>query len=82
VAAGQLVRPGDIVLADDDGVMVLPAAAGTVVVDAAIKRLANEIDKRKRLAGGELGVDMYNLRPLLAELGVTYVDRLGEDSSG
>jgi len=76
VAAGQLVRPGDIVLADDDGVLVLPVAAGPAVVDAATRRLANETDKRERLAGGELGVDMYNLRPLLADLGVEYVDRL------
>jgi len=53
-----------------------------VVVDAAIKRLANEIDKRKRLAGGELGVDMYNLRPLLAELGVEYVDRVPDPQEG
>lgn len=75
VAAGQLVRPGDIVLADDDGVLVLPAATGSTVLDAATRRLANEADKRERLAGGELGVDMYNLRPLLAELGVEYVDR-------
>jgi 4-hydroxy-4-methyl-2-oxoglutarate aldolase len=81
VAAGQLVRPGDIVLADDDGVLVLPVAAGPAVVDAATRRLANEADKRERLSGGELGVDMYNLRPLLADLGVEYVDRLPKEGS-
>jgi 4-hydroxy-4-methyl-2-oxoglutarate aldolase len=81
VAAGQLVRPGDIVLADDDGVLVLPVAAGPAVVDAASRRLANEADKRERLSGGELGVDMYNLRPLLADLGVEYVDRLPKEGS-
>jgi 4-hydroxy-4-methyl-2-oxoglutarate aldolase len=82
VAAGQLVRPGDIVLADDDGVLVLPAAAGPAALDAATRRLANEADKRGRLAGGELGVDMYKLRPLLAELGVEYVDHLPEQAWG
>ncbi|RSM74839.1 4-carboxy-4-hydroxy-2-oxoadipate aldolase/oxaloacetate decarboxylase [Actinoplanes sp. ATCC 53533] len=76
VAAGALVRPGDIVIADDDGVLVLPAATGGRVADAAARRLANEAAKREQLAGGTLGVDLYQLRPLLAELGVTYVDRL------
>ena len=76
VAAGTLVRPGDIVIADDDGVLVLPAATGGRVADAAAKRLANEASKRELLAGGTLGIDLYGLRPLLAELGVTYVDRL------
>jgi 4-hydroxy-4-methyl-2-oxoglutarate aldolase len=76
VADGQIVRPGDIVVADDDGVLALPAAMGRRVADAAAKRLDNEASKRKQLAGGTLGVDLYNLRPLLAELGVEYVDRL------
>jgi 4-hydroxy-4-methyl-2-oxoglutarate aldolase len=76
VAAGQIVRPGDIVVADDDGVLALPAARGREVAEAATKRLSNEDAKRAQLAGGTLGVDLYNLRPLLAELGVEYVDRL------
>ena len=76
VAAGQIVRPGDIVIADDDGVLVLPAALGCAVAGAAAERLASETAKREQLAGGTLGVDLYNLRPLLAELGVEYVDRL------
>jgi 4-hydroxy-4-methyl-2-oxoglutarate aldolase len=79
VAAGQLVRPGDIVIADDDGVLILPIAAGPRVAGAAAKRLANEAGKRAQLSDGTLGVDMYNLRPLLAELGVDYVDRLPDD---
>jgi 4-hydroxy-4-methyl-2-oxoglutarate aldolase len=79
VAAGQLVRPGDIVVADDDGVLALPAASGRAVADAAVKRLASERAKREQLAGGTLGVDLYDLRPLLARLGVEYVDRLPED---
>ncbi|MER7273843.1 4-carboxy-4-hydroxy-2-oxoadipate aldolase/oxaloacetate decarboxylase [Dactylosporangium sp. NPDC000244] len=78
VAAGQLVRGGDIVIADDDGVLVLRAASGPAVADAAAKRLENEAGKRETLAGGVLGVDLYNLRPLLEELGVRYVDRLPE----
>jgi len=76
VAAGQIVRPGDIVVADDDGVLALPAALGRRTADAAAKRLDNEAAKRKQLAGGTLGVDLYDLRPLLAELGVEYVDRI------
>ncbi|GGM47898.1 4-carboxy-4-hydroxy-2-oxoadipate aldolase/oxaloacetate decarboxylase [Dactylosporangium sucinum] len=79
VAAGQLVRPGDIVVADEDGVLALPAARGRAVAGAAAERLANEAGKRERLAAGTLGVDLYNLRPLLDELGVRYVDRLPED---
>ena len=76
VADGQIVRPGDIIVADDDGVLALPVAIGRATADAAAKRLENEATKREKLAGGMLGVDLYELRPLLAELGVTYVDRL------
>jgi 4-hydroxy-4-methyl-2-oxoglutarate aldolase len=76
VADGQLVRPGDIIVADDDGVITLPIALGAPVAEAAAKRIAAESEKRSTLAGGTLGLDMYNLRPLLAELGVEYVDRL------
>jgi 4-hydroxy-4-methyl-2-oxoglutarate aldolase len=79
VAAGQLVRPGDIVIADDDGVLVLPASAGPRVAESAATRLSNEAGKRAQLDSGVLGVDLYNLRPLLAELGVAYVDRLPAD---
>jgi 4-hydroxy-4-methyl-2-oxoglutarate aldolase len=76
VAAGQIVRPGDIVVADDDGVLALPIALGEQVAAAAAERLANEEAKRRTLAGGTLGVDIYGLRPLLEKLGVEYVDRL------
>jgi 4-hydroxy-4-methyl-2-oxoglutarate aldolase len=81
VAAGQLVRPGDIIVADDDGVLALPAAVGRDVAAAAAKRLEDEAAKRARLADGTLGVDMYHLRPLLAGLGVQYVDRLPQDGA-
>jgi 4-hydroxy-4-methyl-2-oxoglutarate aldolase len=76
VADGQIVRPGDIIVADDDGVLALPVGIGRATADAAAKRLDNESAKREQLAGGTLGLDLYRLRPLLAELGVTYVDRL------
>ena len=76
VAAGQIVRPGDIVVADDDGVLALPIARGREVADAAAERLATEAAKRETLAGGTLGLDLYGLRPLLEKLGVAYVDRL------
>ena len=76
VAAGQIVRPGDVVIADDDGVLVIPATRSRAVAEASAKRIAAEAGKREQLANGVLGVDMYGLRPLLAELGVKYVDRL------
>jgi 4-hydroxy-4-methyl-2-oxoglutarate aldolase len=78
VAAGQIVRPGDIVIADDDGVLALPARTGSQVAAAAAERLAAEAGKREQLAAGTLGMDLYELRPLLARLGVQYVDRLPE----
>jgi 4-hydroxy-4-methyl-2-oxoglutarate aldolase len=81
VAAGQLVRPGDIVVADDDGVLVLPAARGAALARACAERLDSEAGKRRQLAAGTLGVDMYHLRELLAELGVRYVDRLPDDGA-
>jgi 4-hydroxy-4-methyl-2-oxoglutarate aldolase len=81
VAAGQIVRPGDVIVADDDGVLALPVTRAAAVADAAEKRLANEMAKRATLAGGTLGVDLYSLRPLLAELGVQYVDRPPEEDA-
>jgi 4-hydroxy-4-methyl-2-oxoglutarate aldolase len=81
VVAGQIVNPGDVVIADDDGVLALPARIAPEVVDSAKKRLAGESAKRSALAGGTLGVDLYNLRPLLAQLGVQYVDRLPDEGA-
>jgi 4-hydroxy-4-methyl-2-oxoglutarate aldolase len=71
---GQVVHPGDAVVADDDGVVVVPRSRCAEVLDAGRARVANEDAKRAKLAAGELGVDMYGLRALLADLGVTYVD--------
>lgn len=82
VVDGQLVRPGDVVVADDDGVLALPSAEAAAVAVAAAARIAREAAKREALATGALGVDLDNLRPLLAELGVMYVDRLPDAGGG
>jgi 4-hydroxy-4-methyl-2-oxoglutarate aldolase len=74
VCAGISVGPGDAVVADDDGVAVVPRERARTVLAAGRQREANEADKRIRLAAGELGVDMYGLRTLLDQLGVSYVD--------
>ncbi|MFC4069302.1 4-carboxy-4-hydroxy-2-oxoadipate aldolase/oxaloacetate decarboxylase [Actinoplanes subglobosus] len=74
VVGGQVIRPGDAIVADDDGVVVVPHERAADVLEAARDRIAGEASKRARLATGELGLDMYRLRPLLAELGVVYVD--------
>ncbi len=73
VCAGALVRPGDVIVADDDGVCVVLREEADAVLAAARKRLAAEEEKRRRLAAGELGLDIYDMRGRLAAKGLKYV---------
>ena len=76
VIGGQCVKPGDAIVADDDGVVVVPHATVDGAIAASRKRVMNEEAKRARLASGELGLDIYDMRPKLAEAGLRYVDDL------
>lgn len=78
VCAGAPVRPGDVVVGDADGVVIVPRRAAAEVARLGTERVAKEQKTRERLAKGELGLDFYGFRARLAELGVKYID---EDES-
>ena len=78
ICAGQLVMPGDVIVADDDGVCVVARKEADIVLTQSQARTDAEEVKRQKLAAGELGLDLYNMRPKLDEAGFTYVDSLDE----
>lgn len=75
VCAGIAIAPGDVVVGDDDGVVIVPRKTAAAVAKAGREREAKEAESRKRLAAGELGLDIQGMRPKLAALGLVYVDR-------
>ncbi len=75
VCGGALVNPGDVVAADDDGIVIIPRLAAAKVADAAEAREQKEAANRRKLAAGELGLDIYGMREALAKAGLRYVEK-------
>lgn len=75
ICAGALIHPGDLIIGDDDGVVVVPRKQAAETLEKARQREANEEEKRARLAKGELGLDIYNMRQRLKERGLKYIDQ-------
>lgn len=78
VCAGAAVNPGDVVIADDDGVCVVPRESADAVAKKGLVRCENEESKRARLQSGELSLDMYDMRPALEDAGLRYIDSVDD----
>jgi 4-hydroxy-4-methyl-2-oxoglutarate aldolase len=82
VCAGAVVRPGDIVIGDLDGVVIVKRETAADVLKLGAARLENEVRKRRQLGAGQLGVDVLGLRPKLKDLGVEYIETAIEQTTG
>ena len=78
VCAGQIVNPGDAIIADDDGVVVVQRKDAPLVLKRGVDREQLEEKKRQQLADGILGLDLYNMRPRLKDEGFIYLESLGD----